>query len=176
MKRKAFIFVVLILTTFVTACRDDEKELRDTYQQYPFDSTVIAKLPLYDSLVISINQHADFFQKYINKDNKHSYFSYRPFMFNGVTDSLPDELIDVIKHYYEQLGEGYFDGFDVFKDSSIKFYIRREPLGNNVEAIENLSYNPDTAQFQKRKFPAKDTLLNDHWQYWIYIFKSGFPF
>lgn len=176
MKRKGFIIVILFLTTFVPACRDDEKELHTAYQQYPYDSTVIAKLPLYDSLVVSINHHADFFHNYFGKDKKESYFSYRPFMFNGVTDSLPDELIADIKRYYEQLGEGYFDGFDVYKDSSIKFYIRREPLGNSVEAIENLSYNPDSAQFQKRKFPAKDTLLNDHWQYWIYIFKSGFPF
>lgn len=96
--------------------------------------------------------------------------------FDGGTAKLPSDLIADIKLLNQKLGDNYFDGFDVFKDSTIKLYVRRGQSETGVEIVENLSYYPDGAKIRDRSFPVKDTILNKHWQYWVLFFKPGISF
>ena len=74
-----------------------------------------------------------------------------------------------INQCFTQLGNPFFYGFDLFKDSSIKIYIReRFSVGkHSIDIRENLSWYPPGIKMKQREFPVKDTVLNKSWQYWI---------
>jgi hypothetical protein len=63
----------------------------------------------------------------------------------------------------------------VYKDSTIKIYIRDSSLKDyHLNINERLSFYPAGKTISLREFPAKDTLLYKHWQYWILFNQEEF--
>ena len=154
----------IILLFVVAGCRSKEKTY--DYKSHPFDKEVIARLPLYDSLsqVLLANLSA------MQKDMKeHASFDYgRSMGAKLVNPQLPKDATEKINHYMAQLGDKYLTEFSVYKDSSIKYSVRDTNLeGYDITARERLSYLPNGGKMQHREPPNKDTILNQHWQYWI---------
>jgi hypothetical protein len=162
----------------IAGCHLDPKEISPLYNRYKFDTNVIEKLPVYDSLAAAILEKSSFFQQHINE--KDSYRSYRYLPFSHKQDmakKLPADIAPKIDRYFARLGKNFIYGFDVFKDSTIKIYIRRSRSDSfDVEILENLSYFPSGNHIPKREFPVKDTILNKHWQYWIEFYRSRVSF
>ena len=93
----------------------------------------------------------------------------------GIFNKLPQEVAPKINFYFTKLGKDFIYGFDLFKDSTIKIYIRNKPSEESkVDIEESLSYYPKKGIIQRRKLPIKDTILNDHWQYWTRFNKQDF--
>jgi hypothetical protein len=156
----------------VAGCDTGEKEVTEEYNNYKFDQQVIDKLPLYDSLVSAIIEKFSSFKKYIKDDDAYRAFRYMPSSGDPeVFIKLPPEAAPEITPYYSRLGKDLINGFDVFKDSSIKIYVRtRLSSKTQVEIRENLSYYSG-ANIRDRVFPDKDTTLNKNWQYWAWFGK-----
>ena len=108
-----------------------------------------------------------------DKDSYRS-FKYMPLSHeSNVTKKLPPEVASKIDQYFAQLGRDFIYGFDVFKDSTIKIYIRRSRSDSfQVDILENLSYFPAGKRRHGGIFLFKDTTLNKHWQYWIGFYRS----
>ena len=84
-----------------------------------------------------------------------------------VSRKLPQEAAPKIEQYFAQLGKDFVYGFDFFKDSTIKIYVRKTYAEKTrIDIEENLSYYPVGKNIHRRQFPAKDTILNQRWQYW----------
>lgn len=91
----------------------------------------------------------------------------------GVFNQLPKEAGTTIGHWFTALGKDIF-AFDLFKDSTIKIYIRRLSSDTALLDIEeNLSFYPEGKKIRPREYPVKDTVLNPHWQYWIRFNEPG---
>lgn len=136
---------------------------------------MMERLPDYDSLVSAILEKFDVFQTDISKKDAYKSSRYMPGSFEeGVFNKLPMEAGTRIDQYFTKLGKDLIYGFDVFRDSTIKIYIRSYPLEKtSIDIDENLSYYPAGARMQKREYPVKDTILNNHWQYWVRFDKQG---
>jgi hypothetical protein len=166
------IFLFLYLAT---GCHLDSEKVSADYTSYKFDPKVIEKLPIYDSLVSAILENALFFQQHINENDSYRAYKYMPL--SDQTDvfrKLPQEVAPKIDPYFTQLGKDFIYGFDVFKDSTIKIYIRNHPSEElQADIEENLSYYPVRSNIRRRELPVKDTILNEHWQYWTRFNKRG---
>jgi hypothetical protein len=93
---------------------------------------------------------------------------------DDVFKKLQPEVAPSIEPYFIKLEKDFIYGFDVFKDSTIKIYIRKSPSEKSqVDIEENLSYYPVRSNMRRREFPDKDTILNEHWQYWSRFNKRG---
>ena len=161
----------LFLLLFIYAaagCSSKADKIIPAYTNYTFDPKVIEKLPVYDSLALAILEKMNVFQKNINKDDSYQAFRYMPASNEReVFKKLPGEVGGHIDQYINQLGKDFIYGFDIFKDSTIKIYIRRKTIATSkVEIEENLSYYPVAVNIKHRDYPDKDTILNMHWQYW----------
>ena len=163
--------LVLFLFT-VAGCVTGEQEVKEEYNNYKFDQQVIDKLPLYDSLVSAIIENFSSFKKYIKDGDSYRAFRYMPFSDDPeVFIKLPPEAAPKINPYFIRLGKDIIYGFDVFKDSSIKIYVRTRFLSKSqVDIRENLSFYSG-ANIRDRVFPEKDTTLNKSWQYWAWFGK-----
>jgi hypothetical protein len=166
------IFLFLYLAT---GCHSDTEEVSADYKHYKFDPKVIEKLPVYDSLVSAILEKSFFFQQHINENESYRAFRYMPLshqtdMFN----KLPREVAPKIDLYFTKLGKDFIYGFDFFKDSTIKIYIRTNPSEESeIDIEENLSYYPVRSNIRRREFPVKDSILDEHWQYWTRFTKRS---
>ena len=167
---------ILLFLYLVTGCQLNSEKVSADYASYKFDPKVIEKLPIYDSLVSAILEKFIFFQQNINDNDSYRAYKYMPLSDKtDVFKKLPQEVAPKIDLYFTKLGKEFIYGFDVFKDSTIKIYIRNSPsekLQVNIE--ENLSYYPVRSNMRQREFPVKDTILNEHWQYWSRFNKRGF--
>ena len=163
---------LVIFLFAITGC-DTEEEVKEEYDKYTFDPQVISKLPLYDSLATAIIENFPAFQKYINADDSYRSFRYMPFVTDDpdVYIKLPKAAAPNIDPHFNRLGKDFIYGFDIFKDSSIKFFVRTKYVSKSqIDINENLSYFA-TGNMRRRKFPEKDSVLNNHWQYWIQFSK-----
>ena len=160
--------VILLFLFLATGCHLDSEEVSTDYKSYKFDPKVIEKLPIYDSLVSAILEKSLFFQQHINENDSYRAYKYMPLSDQAdVFKKLPQEVAPKIDLYFTRLGKDFIYGFDVFKDSTIKIYIRNSPSEESqVDIEENLSYYPVTTNIRRRELPIKDTILNEHWQYW----------
>jgi hypothetical protein len=159
------IIIFLLLALYIsTGCRQD---LKTTVRNYKFDIEVIKKLPVYDSLANVLLRNYSSIQQHIGKSQ--TYYSYLPAENgNDLYKVLPEQDAVKVKEYFTQLGDTFIDGFQVFKDSTIKILIRDTYIqSDHLEVGEQLSYYPFAREIKHREFPAKDTILNKHWQYWI---------
>ena len=166
---------ILLLLYLSIGCHSKSEEISAVYKRYTFDSTVIKKLPLYDSLASAILEKFSFFQQHINENDSYRAYKYMPVSDQSdVFKKLPQEVAPKIDLYFTKLGKDFIYGFDVFKDSTIKMYISNSPSEESqVDIEENLSYYPVRSNIQRRELPVKDTILNEHWQYWTRFNKRG---
>ena len=166
---------ILLFLYSSTACHSNSKDVSSVYKNYKFDPNVIEKLPLYDSLASAILEKLSFFQQHM--DLNESYHAYRYLPLSDQADvfkKLHSEVAPEIEPYFTQLEKDFIYGFDVFKDSTIKIYIWRSPSEKSqIDIEENLSWYPAGTNIRRREFPDKDTILNEHWQYWFRINKPG---
>ncbi len=160
---------IFLFLYFATGCHSESEEVSAVYKSYQFDPKVIEKLPMYDSLASAILEKISFFQQHINENNSYHAYKYMPSSDqDDVFKKLPQEIAPRIDLYFTQLGKDFIFGFDVFKDSTIKIYIRSSPSEKSqIDIEENISYYPVRSNIRRRESPVKDTILNDHWQYWI---------
>ena len=166
---------VLFFVYLISGCHSEPEEVSRAYKSYHFDPKVIEKLPVYDSLAFAILENYSLFQQHINENDSYRAYKYMPLSDQAdVFKNLPLEVAPKIDYYFTKLGKDYVYGFDVFKDSTIKIYIRSSPSEKSQEDIEeNLSYYPFRSNIQQRKFPVKDTILNEHWKYWTRVNKRS---
>ena len=162
------------LVLFLCAgCQSEKEKVSEDYDNYTFDPKVIEKLPVYDSLASVILKNFPLFLKQIKEDDSYRAFRYMPSS-DEVLNSLPTEIAPKIGEYFSLLGKEFIYGFDVFKDSTIKIYIRASySQKSDVKIWENLSYYPPGTYMRRRELPDKDTILNKNWQYWIRFHKRG---
>lgn len=157
-------YFALIFLLAAAGC--DSEEVKLQYQNHPFDAKVIDKLPIYDSLCSVLIRNFPFYQKEIQENNAFK------IVFTGDTiqlnKKLPAEAALQLNRYFRQLGKHFIYRLDIYKDSSIRISIRDTYIDKTkINIGERLSYFPDSGTIRKREFPTKDTILGDHWQYWI---------
>jgi len=165
-----FILLVLITIVFTTGgCHSNKDGSASTYTNYKFDSNVIKRLPDYDSLALSIFEKIDLFKQGGNSNESYRAYRYMPSSDEkNIFKALPPNAGSKIDYYYKKLGKDFIYGFDIFRDSSIKIFIKTYQLKPDPIIVdENLSYYPVENKMKKREFPDKDTVLTKHWQYWI---------
>jgi hypothetical protein len=150
-------------TILQTGCRNSD--LNSTFKNHQFDKQVIERLPVYDSLANTI------LANYPSAQFNHRTNSYRyiPNLDgNDLYKVFSKEAGDKVKQLLTQLGPNLGYGFECYKDSTMKFLIRDTYIGKNHLSIrERLSYYPPGKNIRHREFPIKDTILTNHWQYWI---------
>jgi hypothetical protein len=151
-----------------TACNTDKKLVVPVYDAYRFDTSVIARLPIYDSLANAITARLPVFHKILDKEEGYLAYQYMPASTEDwVHRQLPAEAGTDIGRWYNQIDSNFIYGFDVFRDSSIKIYIRTTKAESGlVDIEEHLAFFPPGSKIPKREFPMKDTVLNERWQYW----------
>ena len=165
--------LLLLSLFFAAACKTENKALT-AYKNHSFDTMVINKLPLYDSLASAILEKIPLIHKYIHEDNAYHAFRYMPASGEAeVFKKIPPELGTDIDHYINKLGKDFIYAFDVFKDCSIKIFVRRQTLETKVDLQENLSYYPVGKSTQQMEYPEKDTILHMQWQYWARFDNPG---
>jgi hypothetical protein len=166
---------ILLFLYLLTGCHTGSVEVSVVDKSYKFDPKVIEKLPIYDSLASAILEKFFIFQQYINENDSYRAYKYMPGSDQAdVFKKLPQEIAPKIDHYFTKLGKDCIYGFDVFKDSTIKIYIRTSiSQESQADIEENLSYYPVRSNTRRRELPIKDTILNEHWQYWTRFNKRG---
>jgi len=156
--------VAIVALSLLYGCQS--KYSKYDFKNHKFDRQVIERLPLYDSLswvlvryFPSIEQHFKngmLFQYITSKDGNDLYQAY------------PKEGADKIKGLLNKLGGQFIYGFQVFKDTTMKFFISDTYIQEyNVDIFERLSFFPRADSIKHKEPPTKDTILNKHWQYWI---------
>ena len=163
--------IVLLFLCFSTGCRP--KDFTPVFHNYKYDKQVIEKLPVYDSLVNVLLKYYPSIQEHSN--NAPSYqFIPSAFSFD-LYEKLPKEGAKKVEQYFFQLGRNFIYGFEVYKDSTIKIYIRDSSIkSHHLHINERLSFYPPGKVIRQREFPAKDTVLNRNWQYWILFDQKKF--
>lgn len=167
--------LLLILVCTTAGCNFHQKQIPADYKKYSFDTSVIGKLPLYDSLAVSILESYPLFQNLINKDASYRAYRYMPLSDDKeIFKKLPGKGTEKISQYINRLGKDFIYGFDLFKDSTIKIYVRKSYSNQlRVDVRENLSYYPPGNNIRRRDPPARDTVLNRNWLYWISFDERG---
>ena len=158
-------FFAFLLLFFLIAC--EQKDYTADFNKYNYDMQVIDRIPVYDSLAWAILSNLTAF---IPADRDSNYvFRYRPYTINKEDyQKLPQAEIKKVDEYIAKVGRGFIYGFDLFKDSSIRFYVGDSFMqGPRIWAQERLSYFRDTTTIRKREPPTKDTVIQKRWQYWI---------
>jgi hypothetical protein len=90
-------------------------------------------------------------------------------------EKLPKEGAKKVERYFFQLGQHFIYGFEIYKDSTIKIYIRDSSIKSyHLNIMERLSFYPAGKGIKPRQFPVKDTILNRNWQYWILFDQQEF--
>ncbi len=174
MKPLFYTFLIIILLG-ITACNSKGDKIAPTLDAYKFDSRVIEKLPLYDSLTSGVLGKISFFLNSIDTNESYKAFRYMPESDElDAFKKLPDSVKTDIDKHFTNIGKNFIYGLDVFKDSIIKIYIRTTTIDSTEITIEeNLSYFPKGNSNKEREYPIKDTILNAHWQYWTRFNKQG---
>ncbi len=164
--KKISVIISLILTL---SCGSED--LKSVYDSRGFDRQVIEKLPIYDSLA---NVLLENLPTILQQSKAEAFYKYAPTEDgNELEKELPNAAVK-IREYFSQLGEDFIYGFEVFKDTTIKIIIRDSLVkSHHVNIMERLSFYPSGTNMKKREFPIKDTILNKHWQYWIWFEEQG---
>ena len=158
-------FLAVLFVIGLLSC--EQQDHSADFSKYQYDQQVIDRLPAYDSLASVILQgHTAFIPS--GRDS-HYVFRYRPFTISKADyQKLPQNEIKRVDEYIGKVGRGYIYGFDLFRDSSIRFYVRDSFVHEaRFWAQERLSYFNDTSKIPDREPPTKDTVLQIRWQYWI---------
>lgn len=167
------ILSAVLLFFAIISCHSKDDEISYDIRGHRYDTGVINKLPLYDSLANVLIASYSSIQKQFKEDE--AYYRYTFSSANkDLFEKLPAENAAKINEYFTRLGRNFIYSFQFFKDSSIKIFVRNTYLkDHNLDVGERLSYYPTGTGIRKREHPYKDTLLNKHWQYWISFDKRG---
>ena len=156
---------VILFLCLTAGCRS--KFSTYDYKNHKFDNQVIARLPIYDSLGKAIVKHYSAIYKPTKGEPSYVYIDYQDG--DEIYKDLPQDEAAKIRTYITQLGPNFFYGFDLYKDSTMKIYVRDsflKPYSLNIS--ERLSFFPKgTDKVRKRDYESRDTILNRNWQYWI---------
>jgi len=165
----------LVFLFTIAGCELKKENVSEDYNNYKFDPQVIANLPLYDSLAVAISGNYAIFRKYITEEDAYRAYRYMPSSTETyVFKELPAEADPMIGQYFNRLGKNFIYAFDLFRDSTIKIYVKTGVLPDTkLDTWESLSYYPPGTSIRRREFPDKDTVLNKNWQYWVRFSKSG---
>ena len=171
-------FTRLSLLVFLypaAGCHSSTDKVKPVYNNYKFDSLVIEKLPVYDSLASVILEKFSLFKNNMDANESYQAFRYMPAsQQTEVFKRLPPEAGVDIGPYFAKLGKDFIYGFDVFKDSTIKIYVRKRfSEKSQIDIGENLSYYPAGNNIRRKELPDKDTILNKNWQYWTRFHKRS---
>ena len=155
--------LTLLFLLFLAGCRTAEEY---NYAQHQFDPQTIKKIPLYDSLRQVLLQNLSVLEPQIKEEGAFMYNrSEGDLPLNG---KMPAAAAEKINQYFAQLGDKYFGGFSVYKDSTIRYTVRDTFLERyQLNIREHISYYPNGGTMRRRKAPDKDTILNRNWHYWI---------
>lgn len=175
MVSKIYIVVFVLLVNLLLGCDPNEKHVTTAYNNYQFDKQVIDRLKDYDSLAIAIEAKISMFQKDIGEDGSYRAYRYSPTNKDQEhTNKLPAGA-DTVAYFFNKIGANFIEGFDVFKDSTIKMSIRSTSSTTLPIIIdEALSYYPSTDSISRRAFPIRDTVLNKRWLYWARVREMGY--
>lgn len=157
MRRISVVFLLFI----ATGCGSD---LKSVYKDHKFDQEVIDKLPVYDSVATLLIRNLPAIREHIKNQVSYRYIDYE----DGNDIKLPPGEAAKIKEYFTKLGMKWIFGFEIYKDSTIKIYVRETYLqSERISISDRLSYFPTGTAIKRREFPIKDTILNQNWQYWM---------
>jgi len=155
---------VIMLLCVALSCRD--RDFSAEFKSQGFDKQVIANLPVYDSMVSVLVRNYSVLWRQVKQNASYHYEP--PTAGNNLYELLPAQDAAKVKEYTARLGDSCFYGFDLYKDSSVKFLIKESYLKRyDLYIREKLSYYPAGSTIKHREFPVKDTILNSNWQYWI---------
>ncbi len=166
---------LLLLLCTAAGCHTKSDDIIPAFNNHKFDPKVIEKLPLYDSLASAISGKISLFHKHIDANAAYHAFRYMPSSTEAeVFKTLPPDIGIDMDQYFNKIGKDLIMAFDVFKDSTIKIYIRHYKVEKTgVDITENLAYSPVANKLRHRDYPIKDTILNPHWLYWVRFDKDG---
>lgn len=154
-----------LLLLFTISCKTENKALT-AYKAWEFDTAVMHKLPLYDSLATALFKKITLIHQQIHDDDAYHAFRYMPASTETeVFKKMPDAIGHEADSVFHRIGHEHIFAFDVFKDSTIKIFIRKSTLPGGVLLEETLSYFPVPGHITHREYPEKDSILNQHWQY-----------
>ena len=136
------------------------------FKNHKFDVQVIERLPLFDSLGWVLVQYYPSIEQHFKNGMRFQYITAHDG--NDLYKAYPKEGADKIKGLLNNIGGQYIYGFEVFKDTTMKFLISDTYIQEyNIDISERLSFFPNTDSIKHKEPPTKDTILNKHWQYWI---------
>lgn len=168
----------LLFTFFLFSCRNS-KDFKSDFEAHNFDDKVIQNLPQYDTLRQIIFKRFDSFRL----SNSKTYFTYI-YNFDTATHisgysntAIPKAIYSQTIQLFERIGRDNLFGFTIYKDSTVEFLIRNTHLKKYyLDFRERLYWYPKTINISTTKFPIKDTILNERWQYMIWYDKRAKSF
>ena len=173
MLSKLSIQLFCLAVIFFGSCHSNSGNIIDSYNSFKFDKKIVEKLPVYDSIASVVLQHIHLFKRNTGESSDFHGFRFRLNDKENKFNQLPALAAPAINSQIALLGNELMKGFDVFKDSSIKIYLR-SALHNDIETEENLSFYPPGKKIIRREPPIKDTVLNERCIYWARFNNQGF--
>lgn len=137
---KSFIYIFII--SFFSCGNRQDKLIRQSFKNKPFDKTSLSKIGLYDSLSQTLNANLSVLFKdkeaityYLNGKRKDiftaSYFYYPLKGQNTAApsiDELPLLLSSQLKAVFNKIGSDNILGFEISSDSSLTVLLRNQHL------------------------------------------------
>lgn len=173
MCRKNIITASVSVFIFTIGCVSGPEDMIKAFENHRFDTSVISKIPEYESFAKTVVANYRSFEVHFDNNASYKAFRYIPGSTNTeIFHKLPEGIPVNVDSFFTTIGSNFIYGFDLFRDSSIKIYIRTgKAAKKNILIEENLSYYP-AAAIRHRNYPDKDSILNEHWQYWARFSKE----
>ena len=169
------VFLMAILSCTCTAQRAT-KTVKDIFNHELFDSGVISRLPLYDSLKNILVNNIDTIFNYLDSKGRGDFYNF--FFIPGKGESsdkigletLPAAIAPKIEAICRQLGEERILGFDLTRNQILVNVVVKYSYDNetSAETQHSLSWN---WSFSNSEELRKDTTLGSGWTYHIYTEK-----
>jgi hypothetical protein len=182
---------ILALTAAIVflfiACGNDNREIQQSFENHPFDTSVISHAKSYDSMKqIILSNLPELFKSVIPKTevskygpkshytNTFYYPSSHKIAGAKYIDELSPSLYQSLKKQFDLIGPKNITGFEIWSDSTLICYIRNTHIQKlYLDVRERLTWqNTDNQVFSKEAF-IKDTLLQNNWTYHIWYDKRA---
>jgi hypothetical protein len=169
------ILTPLLFLSTILGCKNS-KDYKNDFEKHKFDATVINNLPLYDKLrQIVLNSFDSFYLSNTKNDFTYIYNFDTSTEISGRSNSdVPETIYPKTIQLFKRIGKENIFGFTIYKDSTFEILIRNTHLTQYfLDVRERIYWYPNTNKIGKTKFPVKDTLLTDKWQYQIWFDKRA---
>jgi hypothetical protein len=167
-------FCLCLYLFFLCSC-DTRKDFRKSFVERKYDSSVILRLKIYDSLRNYIIKNIDSLKPLHNYYSAY-YYDFDKKLFWNPTDTIqfPKTLSSSIKEFFLTLGKGKILGFGISEDTTIDIMIRVTHLPEYfLDVRERLKWMKNISKHQDIRFPIKDTSLGNNWYYIIWFDKRS---